>query len=263
MTPNWLFQNRIALWRLGVEHREALLAQYMVFYGLTERPPLKSIYRELLSEIQGARLIYAPLPMDRYAQTEVVNGRTEITINTLIGRMPGIKDHHGVEHVAGWHESFHVAVDVERRDLPPLTYLTRGLGGSTSSPLLCDANQNDQRGWTVRERAIETAALAAAIADADLRRTLSYLNFLQLASWGGDMGAPGWQFLESIAGRIGVNRTALRRYLEQHGICRFSAVDGKNRLIGISQPFRGFVCLEPESALTKSIALQTPSATRS
>jgi hypothetical protein len=254
MTSNWLARNRERLWQIGVEHRESLMAQYMAFYGLAKRPSLKNVYRELIGEIQGARIIDAPLPMDRYAQTEVVNGRPEITINTLIGRMPLITDPGPIRHVAAWHESIHILVDVERRDLPPLTELRRGLEVSTSSSLLCYASHGALHRWSLREQAIDAAALAASIADTDLRGCHHYLNFLQLAAMGGDLGPLGWQLLGAISTVIGVNRTALRRYLEQRGICRFTEEDGKPRLIGTPQPFGGFKCLEPESASTKSIA---------
>jgi hypothetical protein len=63
----WLARNRAQLWRIGVEHRERLMVQYMAMYGLTERPPIQNIYRELIGEIQGVRIVDAPLPMDRYA----------------------------------------------------------------------------------------------------------------------------------------------------------------------------------------------------
>ena len=67
------------------------------------------------------------------------------------------------------------------------------------------------------------------------------------------MGSEGWRLLEWIEIAIGVNRTALRRYFEQHGICRFTKEGGMPRLIGTASPFRGFVCLEPEPATRKSI----------
>jgi hypothetical protein len=254
MTATWLARNRARLWRIGVEHRETLMAQYMALYRPAERPPLHLLYDELIGEIQGARIIEAPLPMDRYAQTEVVKGRPEITLNSLIDRMPGVKDEQGVRHLAAWHESIHIPVDVERRDLPPLTDLRNGLEGSTSSPFLCEATEGRLRRWNLREQAIEAAALAAAVADADLRRCMSYLKFIQLAAKGGDMGPEGWRLLGWISTAIGVNRTALRRYFEQHGICRFIQVGGKPRLIGTPQPFGGFKCLEPESASIRSIA---------
>jgi hypothetical protein len=254
VTSTWLTRNLEPLWQIGVEHRETLMVQHMAEYGLTERPPLQNVYRELIGEVQGARIIDAPLRMDRYAQTEVVKRRAEITLNSLIGRMPHVKGDHGITHVAAWHESIHILVDVERRDLPPLTNLKSGLDGSTSSPLLCEAPEGSQERWTLREQAIDAAALAAAIADADLRRCNSYLKFIRLAAEGGDMGRDGWRLLEWIETAIGVNRTALRRYFEQHGICRFTQEGGTARLIGMQQPFGGFVCLEPKSASIRSIA---------
>ena len=251
----WLARNRAQLWRIGVEHRETLMAEYMALYRPAERPPLQLVYEELIGEIQGVRIIDAPLPTDRYAQTELDRrGRAEITLNSLIGQMSHVKDEHGVRHVAAWHEGIHVLVDVERRELPPLSDLRNGLENSTSSPFLCSATQDNEHRWSLCEQAIETAALAAAIADADLSRCNSYLRFVRLAAEGGDMGSKGWRLLEWIETAIGVNRTALRRYFEQHGICRFSQEDGTARLIGTQQPFRGFVCLEPKSASIRSIA---------
>jgi len=250
----WLARNRIHLWRIGVEHRETLMAEYMALYRPAERPPLHLVYEALIGEFQGARIIDAPLPMDRYAQTQVARrGRTEITLNSRIGQMAHVKDEYGVRHVAAWHESIHIPVDVERRELPPLADLRSGLEGSTSSPLLCSASQGNEHRWSLPEQAIEAAALAAAIADADLSRCTSYLKFIRLAAEGGDMGRDGWRLLKWIETAIGVNRTALRRYFEQHGICRFTQEDGTARLIGTQQPFGGFVCLEPKSAAFRSM----------
>src|SRR5204863_4402559 len=129
----------------------------------------------------------------------------------------GVKDEHGVRHVAAWHEDFHILMDVERRDLPPLTELRSGLEIDPSSPLLCDATEGSLQRWSLREQAIDAAALAAAIADADLCRCTSYLKFARLAARGSDMGPEGWRLLGWISTAIGVNRTALRRYFEQHG----------------------------------------------
>jgi hypothetical protein len=131
MTANWLARNRTRLWQIGVEHREALMAEYIALYRPTERPPVHMVYEELIGEFQGARIIDGPLRMDRFAQTEVVRGRPEITLNSLIDRMRGVKDVHGVRHVAAWHEGIHIRADVERRDLPPLTDLRSGVGGAS------------------------------------------------------------------------------------------------------------------------------------
>jgi hypothetical protein len=103
MTSGWLVRHRWALWAIGVEHREALVAQYMLFYSLTGRPMLKHIFRELIGEFQEVRILDGPLAMDRFAQTKLVDGCPEITINSLIGRMSRVKDPRGVGHVAGWH----------------------------------------------------------------------------------------------------------------------------------------------------------------
>jgi hypothetical protein len=134
MTASWLVRHRWALWGIGVEHREALMTQYMLFYGLTQRPMLKNVFRQLIGEIQDVRIIDGPLPMDRFAQTELVRDRPEITINSLIGRMSGVKDSRGIGHVAAWHERMHIPVDVEQRGLPPLTDLRSGVGGGPPHP---------------------------------------------------------------------------------------------------------------------------------
>lgn len=254
MTTTWLDRHRPSLWRIGVEHRETLMADYRVRHPSRERPPLHLVYDALIEEIHEVRLLEAPLPMDRYAQTEVVKHRPVVTLNTLIDRMPGVKDADGIRHVGAWHEDFHVLTDVERRELPPLTSLTRGLEVETSSLFPCYAIPGTEHRWSLHEQAIEAAALAASIADADLVRCASYLKFLQLAAQGDDMGPAGWKLLRWIESAVGVNRTALRRYFEQHGLCRLDRRGGVTRLIGTAPPFRGFRCLEPESASIRSVA---------
>jgi hypothetical protein len=253
VTHLWLVRNRPLLRRLGVEHRETLVVEYMTRHHLTRRPLLKNIWHELIEDIQDVPIVDEPLPMDRFAQTELVNGRPRITINTLIGRMPKVKNPERIRPVSGWHESIHIPVDVERRDIPPLTELTSGLGADTSSPLLCQAITRDPQQWSLREQAIEAAALAAAIADADLKVGSAYLNFLEYTSWGGDPDGVGWHLLCQVSASIGVNVTALARFFEQHGLCRRVMRAGRFHLHGVKRPFRGFVCLEPESASLRSI----------
>jgi hypothetical protein len=167
--------------------------------------------------------------------------------------MPLVKNPERIRPVAAWHESIHIPADVERRPLPPLTDLTSGLEVETSSPLLCRATGGNSQRWSLREQAIEAAGLAAAIADADLRVGSAYLNFLEYTSWGGDPDGVGWRLLDQVSASIGVNVTALARYFEQHGLCRRVMRDGRFHLEGVKRPFGGFVCLEPESASTKSI----------
>jgi len=175
--------------------------------------------------------------MDRFAQTELVNGRPRITINTLIGRVSRVKNPERIRHVVGWHESLHIPVDVERREFPPLTELTSGLEVSPSSPLFCRATGSNSQGWSLREQAIEAAALAAAIADADLKVGSAYLNFLEYTSWGGDPDGVGWRLLDQVSASIGVNVTALARYFEQHGLCQRVIRAGRFHLEGVKRPF--------------------------
>ena len=39
MMASWLARNRALLWRIGVEHREGLMAQFMKKRRPAERPP--------------------------------------------------------------------------------------------------------------------------------------------------------------------------------------------------------------------------------
>jgi hypothetical protein len=231
------------------------MVEHMARRQLTRRPLLKDVWRALIEDVQDVRVIDGPLPMDRYAQTEVTaSGHPLITINTLIGRMPLVKHPERIRLVAGLHESMHIPADVERRDLPPLSDLPSGLEVSTSSPLLCAATSEASDSWTLREQAIEAAALAASVPDFDLKQGSAYLNFLQYCSWGGDPDGIGWRLLCQVSASIGVNVTALARYFEQHGLCRRVMRAGRFHLEGVKRPFRGFVCLEPESASLRSIA---------
>ena len=40
----WLDRHRAQLWRIGVEHRETLMAEYMALYRPMERPPVYLMY---------------------------------------------------------------------------------------------------------------------------------------------------------------------------------------------------------------------------
>jgi hypothetical protein len=254
--PRWLEAQRPFCWQVGVQHREALVARYMARKRLAERPLLKEIVDELIEEIQGARLREGMLPLDRFAQTEVVNGRAEITINKRIAKMPGVKEPGRVANVAKWHESMHVALDVKgppRRQGRPAT-LPLGLQVEGPQPTLCRTAIWTGHEVSPREFIAEAAGLAAAIADADLQRCVSYVNFLQHASTGGNLGPVGWRLLYSVSAVIGVNITALVRYLEQHELCRLVARGDQTRLLGVRRPFRGFECLQATPGRNRLVA---------
>jgi hypothetical protein len=117
----WLPQGpavtRAECWTLGIHVREALVWKHMAEHGLRERPLVKDIVDELIRGGLGARLREEPLPLDRFAQTEVVRGRIEITISTRISEMPRVKDVAGVGYISKWHEIIHVPQDLGCRDL--------------------------------------------------------------------------------------------------------------------------------------------------
>ncbi|MDP6495960.1 MAG: hypothetical protein QGI09_11220, partial [Dehalococcoidia bacterium] len=106
-------------WDLGVRHRETLLQVYMERNRLKHRPFLKNVIDDLLEDVQGVRLREEVLPLDTYARTEFVAGRVEVSINSRISEIPGVKDSRGVAHVAKWHESIHVEHDRPLEQLRP------------------------------------------------------------------------------------------------------------------------------------------------
>jgi hypothetical protein len=241
-------------WRVGVEHRERLMAMLMDEYGLDRRPLLKNVYRQVISDYQEVRLLEEALPRNRFAETRVVDGRPVITINSMTTRMPKIAHPDRVKHVSAWHESAHVLLDVGWRPAYWVEGLPIGLGGWTPSPILCVRDANGRPVSSVREFIAEAVGIAAAVADADLKVGSAYLNFLEYTSWGGDPDGVGWHLLCQVSASIGVNVSVLARYFEQHGLCRRVTRAGRFHLEGVKRPFRGFVCLEPESASLRSIA---------
>ena len=72
---------RADCWTLGIHVREALMWKYMAERGEGRRPLVKDVVDDLIRDGLGARLREEPLPLDRFAQTEVVRGRIEITVN--------------------------------------------------------------------------------------------------------------------------------------------------------------------------------------
>ena len=67
---------------------------------------------DIIEDPLGARLMVEPLPLDRFAQSEMVNGRAIITVNSRISEMPKVKDVQGFSYVAQWHEVEHVDRDL-------------------------------------------------------------------------------------------------------------------------------------------------------
>jgi hypothetical protein len=199
---------------------------------ITERPMLKDIIDYLIEDVQGARLREEVLPLDRYAQTELIAGRTEVSINSRIREIPGVRHVTGIVYVAKWHESIHVA-----RDFPALGKAQEvaqptlpGVEAELPQLVACrgfnEGLQGESRG---REFFAENAGIAAAICGEDLRRTPTYASFMNRAADGGDLGTSGWDQLYRTAEFIGVNPSALLTYFQHTGLLRVAEVPQRPR----------------------------------
>jgi hypothetical protein len=234
---DFIEQRRAEAWALGIEHREYLVARYLAENGLRERPLLHEIIDDLIEEVQQARLREDVPLLDRFAQSEVVDGRVEVTINSRIGEMSNVKYVDGIIYVAKWHESIHVARDMdvgesERRRLQPFL---PGLDAGYPRQIACRWADGRRRPLPAIEFIAENAAVAVAIAGSDLARCPSFDEFRRLAVRGGDMRGRGWHLLYETAAFIGVNPTVLVRYLEQRGVVRVEVEDERRRLIAAPQ----------------------------
>lgn len=104
---------RSRAWAFGRALRDELMDRYREEYGLVDLPAPAFIVDELITDFLSARLRFDPLPVDRYAQTELVDGRLTITVNKLTADIPGVVDVEGVQNVAKFHESIHVVRDAD------------------------------------------------------------------------------------------------------------------------------------------------------
>jgi hypothetical protein len=88
----WLDAKCADCWSLGVRHRERLLQQYLQGHRLRTRPLLREVVDDLIEEVQQARLRVDVLPLDRFAQTERVGDRIEVTMDGVTGfRYSGLR----------------------------------------------------------------------------------------------------------------------------------------------------------------------------
>jgi hypothetical protein len=108
MNARFVDRQRRAAWEFGRSHREGLVSGWMREHGETTRPLLREIIDELIEDQLHARLREEVLPLDRFAQTERVNGRLEVSVSSRIAEMPRVRDPRGVAYIAKWHETVHV-----------------------------------------------------------------------------------------------------------------------------------------------------------
>jgi hypothetical protein len=257
MASGYIERRRAAAMAYGITLREKLLGRFMRKYGYTERPFLKDVVDDLIEDEDGlyARLREEPLPLDRYAQSEVVGGRIVVSINSRVAEMPNVKHADGVVYVGKWHEAVHVdghlqvgegAVADEPQQLP--------LFDATRSRLIVCRGA----GWQTHENpewelTAENGGLAAAIAAADLLRCDSFLDLLDRIKRQSDLGGYGLRLLYDTASRIGVNPPALIRYLGRRGLCRLVRDDAGARLVADPKLFEDPLWLEVETRLANPI----------
>jgi hypothetical protein len=212
----FLNRQRREAWAFGRELRDRLLAEYQQRYGLQSLPPPARIIDELLTDFLNVDLRFDPLREDVFAQTEWINGRTVVTVNTLSGHIPGVKDAAGVDNVGKWHETIHIVRDLHvvrtaptlmlpGFEAPPTVTCRRGLRRSLSPE--CAA----------REFWAEEAGRAAAVSFQALARSESFRELCEIASNVTGPVPGGFPLLYQAAKDIGVNITSLVKQLTLEG----------------------------------------------
>ena len=235
----YISEKRREAWDYGNRHRDRLVDGYVIDHRLTERPFLKDIIDDLIEEQQHVRLLSGPLRLDTYGQTERIGGRIEITVNSRINEMIYVKDVDGVANATKWHESVHAERDLGVQEIDgdgsQQVFTVPGFEKHSLGLIVCRDVEKIGYGGEEREREFfaENAGIAAAISGADLLRCEEFLEFKELVILGGDITLPGWDLIKAIAGRIGVNRTAITRYFCQRGIVQTEQIGGRQRLIAV------------------------------
>ncbi len=209
-------QRRRQAWAYGREVRESLLIRYCEEYGLTVAPPPALIIDELLTDFLNVKLYYDPLDMNVFAQTELRDDTPLVTVNSLAGSIPGVRDGPGVQNVGKWHEVIHIADDLN----------TLRAGASSALPgfevpprIVCYRSGGARRNpeAAAREFWAEEAGRAAAVSFEALARTEAFQALCQAASKSSGPVARGFPLLYDAAEDIGVNVTALVKQLTLEG----------------------------------------------
>jgi hypothetical protein len=222
---DFAIQQRLVAWDFGRTHRETLVADWMRKTRTTSRPLLRNIIEDLLEDVLGVRLRDEVLPLDRFAQTERVNGRVEVSINTRIAEMPRVKNAEGIRYAAEWHESVHVVRDFADDSLADGMDAVQlpGLFADMPKLVVCRGSAEARdRQEKARESFAENAGTAAAICREDLVRCSEYSEFIELVSRGGEAGKNGWRLLYRTAEFIGINAPLLAKYWDHVGLIKLT-----------------------------------------
>jgi hypothetical protein len=233
---------RSTCWERGAEIREIYLADHMQRNDLTERPLVKDIIDDVLRYGLHARVYRAPLEKNTFAQTELVDGRFEVTLNTRIGEMEKVTKPELVEHVAKWHECKHIIDDFPETSTEFEGQQLSLMGMEMPPPrlIMCRRFVFERDANAEREFAAEQTALAAAIAGPDLRRCDAFLRLESLVVRGGELGGYGWHLLYETSEFIGVNITALVRYFSDRGFIARERDGVESKLYAGSRLLGGF-----------------------
>ena len=208
---------RFKAWAFGRTHCDDLMERYRERYGVETLPPPACIIDELLTDFLDVDLRFDPLPENLYAQVEIIDGRTRVTVNKLTADIPGVVDAEGVQNVAKFHELIHVVCDVgvlrERQQF-------RLTGFEGPDRIVCFrqgfGRSRDQE-VAQREFWAEEAGRAAAVCHASLNRSQAYTALIELRPSQQIRNDEAWRLLYQAAADIGVNRSALVTQLEAEG----------------------------------------------
>ena len=195
-------------WAFGREVRDKLVARYESEYDVVTAPPPAQIVDELLTDFLEVELRYDPLPLDRFAQTELKGTRPVVTVNTLTAEIPPVVNAKGWQNVAKFHEVIHVVRDLE---------LPAALDNGRPDRIVCLRSTaglpptDDER---LREFWAAEAGRAAAVCHASVARSQTFQTVSDLGHGRPLRDSEVEKFLTETASEIGVNVAALVRQLE-------------------------------------------------
>jgi hypothetical protein len=226
-STNW--ERRRAAFAEGRAIRADLLQQFCQRYHLAEAPSPALVVDELLTDFLDVTLHYDPLPLERFAQTQVRNGRIIVTVNSQTYLIPGVKDVEEVQNVGKWHEVIHVK---RHLDLLRTTDQPRLPGLDIAQEIVCTRATTGQATPEAvsREFLAEEAGRAAAVSLEALSKSPFYQEFQRRARRNPTFIPEAWELLYQAAIDIGVNRTALITQLTYEGRITVGGERGRKHL---------------------------------
>lgn len=216
---NWHRRRQQEAWAFGREQRDRLLRDYTAEYGLSTPPPPAKIIDELLTDFLHVRLRYDPLPLDRFAETRIIDGRVVVSVNAHTEAIGGVKDAAGVQNVAKWHEAIHAIADIDVLRNPPQQAFA---GFDVVPAIVCYRGPKNvltaRDDEAAREFWAEEAGRAAAVSIEALQRSGPFTALMRAAGRSTGAVSGAWPMLYEATAEIGVNITALVKQLQLEGL---------------------------------------------